>query len=64
METTLEKFGFNADYNTLRCRVCKGAIHKYGIVVLWKDNHELTTTVKYGWCRWWTHGISVCRLMK
>lgn len=63
-ETTLQQFGFIDDYNTLNCRVCGGRINKYGITTLWDNNTELRTTLKYGWCRWWTHGLSVCRLMK
>lgn len=54
----LRDWGFTQEYNELRCRKCNSIIHKHGIAVL------LGTTVKYGWCRWYTHGVSVVKLMK
>lgn len=64
MKQDLREYGFTQDYNELRCRKCNSIIHKHGIAVLWKDNPALTVTVKYGWCRWYTHEVSVVKLMK
>jgi hypothetical protein len=58
LKESLIEFGFVDEYSILRCRLCNGRINKYGIAVL------LGTSVKYGWCRWYTHGVSVCKLMK
>jgi hypothetical protein len=58
MKQDLREYGFDHDYNELRCRICGGIIHKYGITTL------LGVTVKYGWCRWYTHQVSVVKLMK
>lgn len=63
-ETTLIDFGFENEINILRCRLCDARIPKVGIAVLWKNNPELTTTLSYGWCRRYTHGITVVRTMK
>lgn len=54
----LEKFGFEKDFNELYCRRCGGRIPKVGYCWL------LGTYVKYGWCRWYTHGVSVCKALK
>ena len=64
MKQDLREYGFIEDYNTLRCRKCGSVIHKYGITILWLGNKDKEVTVKFGWCRWYTHGISVCKLMK
>lgn len=58
MKQDLREYGFTGDYNELRCRLCGLRIPKYGIITL------LGTYVKYGCCRWYTHGYSVVKLMK
>lgn len=55
---TLDEFGFTSDFEPLKCRVCGQRINKYGYSRL------LNTTVRYGWCRWYTHGITVMKAMK
>jgi len=58
-ETNLYDFNFpQDDFQELRCRKCNSRIHKFGYTIL------LGTSVRYGWCRWYTHGISVQRTMK
>lgn len=63
-ETTLEKWGFSSEINILRCRLCDMRINKKGSCVLYKNNPKLRVTVFYGWCRKYTHGISISRVMK
>jgi hypothetical protein len=59
MKQDLREWGFPQDnYTELRCRICNSIIHKHGITIL------LGTTVKYGYCRWYTHGVSLVKLMK
>ena len=59
MKEDLREYGIVADdFNVLRCRLCDARIPKVGVTYL------LNTQVKYGWCRRWTHGVSVCKAMK
>lgn len=63
-ENSLLNYGFINEYVTLRCRLCGLPVYKYGIDVLWKNNPELKITVKFGWCRKYTHGVSVSKAIK
>lgn len=60
---TLDKYGFTDDYTILKCRKCDARIPKVGLHVFFKNNPELKTTVVYGWCRKYTHGVSVRKAM-
>lgn len=58
MKQDLREYGFKDDFQELHCRVCGGRINKFGYAIL------LGTHVRYGWCRKYTHGVSVAKLMK
>lgn len=60
----LLQFGFTDEYTPLRCRLCNGVVYKYAVVELWKNNPELNTIVKFGWCRKYTHGASVSKVVR
>lgn len=63
-ENSLLNYGFENTYQTLRCRLCGSPVYKYGIDVLFKNNPALRTTVKFGWCRKYTHGVSVIKAIR
>lgn len=59
MKQDLREYGFEEPkFFELMCRLCGQKIPKYGITIL------LNTHVKYGWCRRYTHGVTVAKVMK
>lgn len=63
-ENNLLNYGFTNEYIALRCRLCNAPVWKYGIDILFKNNPELKTTVKFGYCRKYTHGVSVVKAVR
>lgn len=55
----LREYNFpDSDFTELHCRICGDRINKFGYARL------LGTDVRYGWCRKYTHGVSVAKVIK